>query len=403
MRVKKFVGTTMHEAVAQMREEFGREAVILDTRLTRQRGIWGFFGRKYVEVTAALDTRAANHKASAELSQDGKGGRGMAPLANGQLPGLKGNSSAAEPLPASEPAINMPAQLAWRLYQEAIKADRKDSGQHLEEAADSEQMESWPQEVKGLQGRLVNNGVETRLAAAIVQSVWQEIAAQAVDGEELLAKVKERVAAMVRCVPPWDLSDSTPKVAAVIGPTGVGKTTTLAKIAANYSLVAGADVGLITLDTYRIAAVDQLRVYSQIIGIPLRVAAKPEELEAAIDSWSGKDLILIDTAGSSPRDNDRLGEMEAALASIDGVERHLVFSVTTSYRDLAGMIRRFSEVGFDRLIATKLDETTCHGSLLTAYALARRPFSFLTDGQGVPECIRVAEAQHLSDLILGDA
>ncbi len=194
-----------------------------------------------------------------------------------------------------------------------------------------------------------------------------------------------------------------PKNILMIGPTGVGKTTTLAKIAANYSLIAGADVGLITLDTYRIAAAEQLRVYSQIIGIPLRVATRPEEIEEAIQSWSDKDLILIDTAGSSPRDDERLEEMEAVLASIDGIERHLVFSATTSYRDLASMIRRFSDVGFDRLIATKLDETTCHGSLLTAYALARRPFSFLTDGQSVPECIRVAEAEHLSDLILGDA
>ena len=297
----------------------------------------------------------------------------------------------------------MPAQLAWRLYQDALAMDKQGSEEPAGETASSKLMESWPEEVTSFQRRLVDNGVERRLAAAIVQSVWQEMADEPVDVERLLARTKERVAAMVRCVPPWDLSNSTPKVAAVIGPTGVGKTTTLAKIAANYSLIAGADVGLITLDTYRIAAAEQLRVYSQIIGIPLRVAAKPEEIEETIQNWSNKDLILIDTAGSSPRDDERLGEMEEVLASIDGIERHLVFSATTGYRDLANMIRRFSEVGFDRLIATKLDETSCHGSLLTAYALARRPFSFLTDGQSVPECIRVAEAEHLSDLILGDA
>jgi flagellar biosynthesis protein FlhF len=398
MRVKKFVGTTMHEAVAQMREEFGRDAVILDTRLTRQRGIWGLLGRKYVEVTAALDTRPANRRAQVQPPAKNNVGNGITRVFNG----IRSNASST-PSADQEPSGGMPAQLAWRLYQDALAMDKQGSEEPAGETASSKLMESWPEEVTSFQRRLVDNGVERRLAAAIVQSVWQEMADEPVDVERLLARTKERVAAMVRCVPPWDLSNSTPKVAAVIGPTGVGKTTTLAKIAANYSLIAGADVGLITLDTYRIAAAEQLRVYSQIIGIPLRVAAKPEEIEETIQNWSNKDLILIDTAGSSPRDDERLGEMEEVLASIDGIERHLVFSATTGYRDLANRIRRFSEVGFDRLIATKLDETSCHGSLLTAYALARRPFSFLTDGQSVPECIRVAEAEHLSDLILGDA
>ncbi|NLA57326.1 MAG: flagellar biosynthesis protein FlhF [Firmicutes bacterium] len=398
MRVKKFVGTTMHEAIAQMREEFGRDAVILDTRLTRRRGILGLFGQKYVEVTAALDTRTSGRKGPMPSPGDNQVSSGTTKIANG-----KKRDPSLTPSAGQESSVSMPAQLAWRLYQDALKLEKVSGGKPAGEAASGSMMESWPEQVKELHRRLVDNGVEGRLAAAILQSVWQELTQEPMDAAKLLARTKERVAAMVRCVPPWDLSSSTPKVAALIGPTGVGKTTTLAKIAANYSLIAGADVGLITLDTYRIAAAEQLRVYSQIIGIPLRVATRPEEIEEAIQSWSDKDLILIDTAGSSPRDDERLEEMEAVLASIDGIERHLVFSATTSYRDLASMIRRFSDVGFDRLIATKLDETTCHGSLLTAYALARRPFSFLTDGQSVPECIRVAEAEHLSDLILGDA
>jgi len=399
MRVKKFVGTTMHEAVAQMREEFGQDAVILDTRLTRQRGIWGFLGRKYVEVTAALDTKPTDRQTPSRPSEANRPSKGI-PKAAHSKPAA---AASLAPAASDESVVSMPAQLAWRLYQEALKMDKAGGGQPAEVSANGKAGESWPEEVANLQRRLVDNGVERRLASAIVQSVWQEMAGESVDMEKLVSRTKERVAAMIRCVPPWDLSNSKPKVAVLIGPTGVGKTTTLAKIAANYSLIAGADVGLITLDTYRIAATEQLRVYSQIIGIPLRVAGTAEEIEDALASWSGKDLILIDTAGSSPRDDERLGEMEAVLASIDGIERHLVFSATTGYRDLANVIRRFSEIGFDRLIATKLDETSCYGTLLTAYALARRPFSFLTDGQGVPECIRVAEAEHLSSLILGDA
>lgn len=203
--------------------------------------------------------------------------------------------------------------------------------------------------------------------------------------------------------PPWEFDEGLPKVVALIGPTGVGKTTTLAKIAANYSIIAGADLGLITLDTHRIAAVDQLRTYAQIIGIPLKVAETAEEVKDAVEGWSRKDLILIDTAGMSQRDTRGLQYVEAALESVTDIERHLVFSATTRYRDLVDIVRRFEEVGFERLIATKLDETTSYGILLTAYALTRKPYSFLADGQAVPECIQAADSKQIAELILGDA
>lgn len=400
MRVKKFIGSTMQEAIAQIRDEFGRDAVILDTRLAKRGGIWGLFGKKYVEVTAALDSETTGkqrQEGRKEPDQIRQGDRLQSLPSRSAFPGPGQQAREEEPMP-------IPAQIAWQLYQDTLKNETSATGTVSTDSAKAgHETHAWPPAVLAVEQRLVDNEVDKRLASAIVQSVWQESKDQLIDTEAITAKVKERIAAMLRCVPPWDFSGSKPTVVALVGPTGVGKTTTLAKIAANYSLIAGAEVALITLDTYRIAAVEQLRTYAEIIGIPLEIAETPEEVRSGVESWSRKDLILIDTAGTSQRDTERLQEVGIALQPITGIERHLVFSVTTRYRDLADIIRRFDQIGFDRLIATKLDETHCYGSLLTAYALARRPFSFLTDGQGVPECIQVAERNHMSDLILGDA
>ena len=400
MKVKKFIGSTMQEAIAQMRDEFGREAVILDTRLAKRRGIWGLFGKKYVEVTAALDSEPKGkqrQKGCDEPNQIGQRNRVQS------LPSIP--LSQVPPQQALEQeSISMPAQIAWQLYQETLKNETSAIGTiSTDVSGTGHEAHPLPPVVMAVEQRLVDNEVDKRLASAIVQSVWQELEDQPIDADTMNAKVKERIAAMLRCVPPWDFAKPKPTVVALVGPTGVGKTTTLAKIAANYSLIAGADVALITLDTYRIAAVEQLRTYARIIGIPLKIAETPKEVRRGVESWSRKDLILIDTAGTSQRDTKRLQEVGIALEPLTGVERHLVFSVTTRYRDLADVIRRFDQIGFDRLIATKLDEANCYGNLLTAYALARRPFSFLTDGQGVPECIQVAETNRISDLIMGDA
>jgi flagellar biosynthesis protein FlhF len=400
MKVKKFIGSTMQEAIAQMRDEFGREAVILDTRLAKRGGIWGLFGKKYVEVTAVLDSEPKGkqrQKACDEPNQIGQRDRVQS------LPSIPLSQVPPQQVLEQE-SISMPAQIAWQLYQETIKNETSATGTITTDVSGTgHEAHSLPPVVMAVEERLVDNEVDKRLASAIVQSVWQELKDQPIDADTMNAKVKERIAAMLRCVPPWDFAKPKPTVVALVGPTGVGKTTTLAKIAANYSLIAGADVALITLDTYRIAAVEQLRTYARIIGIPLKIAETPKEVRRGVESWSRKDLILIDTAGTSQRDTKRLQEVGIALEPLTGVERHLVFSVTTRYRDLADIIRRFDQIGFDRLIATKLDETNCYGNLLTAYALARRPFSFLTDGQGVPECIQVAETNHISDLIMGDA
>lgn len=445
MRVKKFVGSTMQEAVGRMREEFGPEAVILDTRWVRSGGLFGLLGRKRVEVTAVLEggqrqasafrTRKTSALSTA-LSQADTGWDDNLYYRPGRLPAIgssaskpgrnRGESFCGEDTGAeakqrtivkqgkAEPVV--PAGLGQQVYRRSLSSTRQPQSQ-LQEAFSPElnnrngseprkgeekaRNVSLPKPLAAVHSQLVSSDVDERLATAILRSIRPEIEKSGADYANAVRQVRERMTAMLKCVPPWEFSEG-PKIVILLGPTGVGKTTTLAKIAANYGLIAGVDVGLLTIDTYRIAAVEQLRVYAELIGIPLEVARNPQEVQKAIKRLAGKDLILVDTAGRSQRNGEHMQELREMLAALPGVERHLVFSATTRCRDLMDIIRRFQAIGFDRLIATKLDETTSYGILLTAYAAARRPFSFLTDGQVVPDDIQVAEAAHIAKLIVGE-
>jgi flagellar biosynthesis protein FlhF len=191
-------------------------------------------------------------------------------------------------------------------------------------------------------------------------------------------------------------------VVALIGPTGVGKTTTLAKLAANLKLKERHRVGLITLDTYRIAAVDQLKRYADIIGSPLRVVSGAEELRDAAQSMSNLDFLLIDTAGRSPNDALKLNELKGVLAAIEPDEVHLVVAATASQQCLELAASRFGEVRTDKIIFTKLDEAANAGVLLNVVRKINKSVSYLTTGQDVPDDIEVGQARRLAQLILGD-
>jgi len=192
-----------------------------------------------------------------------------------------------------------------------------------------------------------------------------------------------------------------PHVVALIGPTGVGKTTTIAKHAAKLKLDEKRKVGLITIDTYRIAAIDQLKKYADIIGSPLRVVGNPEDLRDAIAAMSDCDYVLIDTAGRSPKDTLKLNELKTFLEAANPEEVHLVLSTTAS-RECADLaIERFADVRVDKLIFTKLDEANHVGTVLNIIRAVKKPLSYVTTGQDVPADIEVARGRRIAQLILG--
>jgi flagellar biosynthesis protein FlhF len=181
----------------------------------------------------------------------------------------------------------------------------------------------------------------------------------------------------------------------------VGKTTTLAKLAATFKLRDKKKVALVTIDTYRIAAVDQLRTYANIIKVPLHVVLSPEELSDALAQCRGYDVVLIDTAGRSQRDCDRLDDLRQFIAMADPHEVHLVLSSTASQQVLEQAVDRFTKVRIDRIIFTKLDEAVSFGVLLNVVRRVNKQLSYVTTGQEVPHQIEPGRSERLADLILG--
>jgi len=218
----------------------------------------------------------------------------------------------------------------------------------------------------------------------------------------LVESPADPVAALERRIAVSGPIDTRPgrRVVALVGPTGVGKTTTLAKLAANYRLRDHARVGLVTVDTYRVAAVDQLRTYADIIDLPMEVVATPAEMRRAVEKLAGLDLVLIDTAGRSPRDEARIDELRALLGEARPDETHLVLSTTATAAGLRDAVRRFGVVRPTSLLLTKLDESPTLGHAAAPLVDAGLPGSYLTDGQSVPEDIRVAERRALAERIL---
>lgn len=195
-------------------------------------------------------------------------------------------------------------------------------------------------------------------------------------------------------------TEPAPRVVALVGPTGVGKTTTLAKLAANFRLKQNLRVGLITVDTYRVAAVEQLRTYADIIDLPMEVVSTPREMREAIQRFADLDLVLMDTAGRSPRDAVKVQELRSVLAEAAPDEVHLVLSTTAGSRSLVTTAEKFAGVGVTSVLLTKLDEATGLGHVLSLARRSRLPISYLTNGQNVPDDIATATTATLVDAIL---
>jgi flagellar biosynthesis protein FlhF len=187
---------------------------------------------------------------------------------------------------------------------------------------------------------------------------------------------------------------------ALIGPTGVGKTTTIAKLAAIASVLKEKSVALITIDTFRVGAVDQLKTYADIISVPLEVARTPKELKNLLARHSDKDLVLIDTVGRSPYNKLQIAEMKGFLDACPDVLICLVLSVATNHRDLNEIISRYGKFSIDKLVFTKLDETRRYGNLINVANRLKKGLAYVTTGQNVPDDIEVPVPANLAHLIL---
>ncbi len=257
-----------------------------------------------------------------------------------------------------------------------------------------------PESLFALFADLIDAEVSEELARELVERVRHEVS----DFDDIVM-TKARIARMIEeeinVSGPIRVTPGRRRIVALVGPTGVGKTTTIAKLAANFRLREKRRVGLITVDTYRIAAVEQLRTYADIIDLPMEVVSTPREMRGAVARLSDMELILVDTAGRSPRDEVKIQELKSMLAEAQADEVHLVLSSAAGSQGLIKTAKRFADVGTTSLLLTKLDEATGLGNLLPLLRDSRLPLSYVTNGQNVPDDILAAESQRLAAMVLG--
>lgn len=253
--------------------------------------------------------------------------------------------------------------------------------------------------------QLVLNGMDKRFAYGLMKTVTFELGEErAKNPEDVLDQVAFEIMRTTEVESPlsdFEKAENGPRVVALVGPTGVGKTTTVAKMASEALLRRNLKVGLINLDSYKVAAFDQLGTYAKILNVPFRSCANADDLRAAIQDFQSLDLIIVDTTGRSQRDPESLREMQTLLQNVPQIKTQLVLSVTTRDNELYDMANRFSMFRPQGIIVSKLDEATLYGSVYNVCQKVKLPLLYFTTGQRVPEDIEDATRERVAALILG--
>ncbi len=437
MLVKTFQAPTMAEALRQVKAELGPDAMILSTKKEKQGGILGFFSKQVVKVTAAIDPhrpapppppqpvreRPERERTAKEEFENSM----LAPLAR-ELRDLREKvevmSKRDEELrqrQSEQPPVvenqqpksgdgginlnNIPRQdleeIKKLLLNTLVRS--QDGGVKSVQWPDATLSNLVVTEVTSaekapLERELERQGIEPELQGKILETVNTLPLGQ---GEETLkGRLGEAFGRLIRFAGTLRMKKNAPRIIALVGPTGVGKTTTTAKLAAMYALNRGNKVALVTMDIFRVGAVEQLKTYTKIMGIPLEVASAPKELERAVDRHSDCDLILIDTAGRSHKDADKLEEMKGFLETTIQADIYLCLSATTKDRELEEILNRFSIFPISKVVFTKLDECESVGCIVNLLLKANLQIAYFTTGQRVPEDIEVATSVKLAELIL---
>jgi flagellar biosynthesis protein FlhF len=430
MQLQTFKAPTMAEALKQVKASMGSEAIILHTRTFQVRSWMGLRRREVVEITAGKGMNIGDRPGRGAGNGGARGrdpgpvarATGRAAPARADRPTLKlagagtytpaavARPGAAGPRPISAdpgrqlldtPAATSAAVIGLSQEISSLKAIVKD----LVSATRRQRIPEVPEDLFDYYLQLIQNEVAEEIATDIVKTLQKQVRPEKFPETQYVnEKIAEQIERFIPTAGPIHRTKKTgPHVVALIGPTGVGKTTTIAKLAANLKLREKKNVGLITLDTYRIAAVDQLRRYADIIGAPLRVVAGSEDLKDALASMNDLEYVLIDTAGRSPNDTLKLNELRSVLEAAHPDEVHLVLSTTASQECVELAVNRFGEVRVDRIIFTKVDEAAHLGMVLNVVRKVNKELSYITTGQDVPDDIEVSGGKRLAQLILGKA
>lgn len=375
MVIKKYIVKNMNEALTRIRYELGKDAIIISQRKIREKGIAGFLKPKLIEVTAALENNKINK------SNDIKNDREIESFKN-SLSDLKEIISKEE-------------------EKKEFKYNRKTN--YVKE----NNLETEVNEIKELLNKVLKNTNKEKTEDVISEYLKD------IDIEENLIKelniedyenteiFKEDFKSFLEKEISISNNALSGKVV-LVGPTGVGKTTTIAKLAGRMALIEKKKVGLITIDTYRIGAVEQLKTYAEIMNIPFKVVITLKEMTEAIEILKDCDVILIDTTGRSCKNTMQLSELRAFIDKVEADNISLVISAVTKNNDIETILKGYEDINYDNVIITKLDETNSYGNLYKIIEKSKKNISYITIGQNVPDDIKVPSSDELIKLILGE-
>ena len=390
MKIRRYIANNNQEAILKVKMDLGNDALILNTRKVRQKGIFGLFFKPRVEVLAAIDEYGTRKEPENPCSEE-------KPLNSTKDVKNKINFDEKEEKIANlENKITNMEDMLQKIYSQIyVKGKIPDSGQR------EEKHEQASKVLQIFYNNLIRNEVEIDIARRIIDSVAAKVGDNA--GVNDTASVLYSIVAGIMGKPEMigPSREGKPSVIIFVGPTGVGKTTTLAKIAANYLLNQKKSVGLITADTYRIAAVEQLKTYAEILGIPVSVVYSASDMSDAVNRYSEKDIILIDTAGRSHRNKAQFEEMKAMVIASGADEVYLVLSSTTSIRSCREVISNYDFLKDYKLIFTKTDEAPVLGIILNIRFITGKKLSYITTGQNVPDDIEAVNVDKITKSLIG--
>jgi flagellar biosynthesis protein FlhF len=355
MKIKKYIGQTAHEAMLKLKMELGPDAVVLSTKTIRARGFLGFLKKPLIEITAAfeekdlLKVRTTNHYES------------------------KLNNINEELIELKNIIKNIP-----------VSKNESDDFIPI--------MDKWNK-------RLISNGVDPHISTKLLKEIEEQFNIKEKDSETIKKIIKYSLSEILGNPQSIQINEKQ-KIIYFIGPTGVGKTTTLAKIAANLVLENKYDIGLITSDTYRIAAVEQLKIYSEILQLPLEIAYNSEDMIKSLEIFNTKDVIFVDTAGRNHNDYMQLEELKKIMNPIENKEVFLLINATIDFRVLNNLLDKYDFIDNFKLIITKIDESENYGNILNIKYYSNKELSYYTIGQNVPDDIKVVSVEDIVEKLI---
>jgi flagellar biosynthesis protein FlhF len=401
MIIKKFAAPTMTEALSQVRNELGTDAIILSTRTERKGHVFDFRGRSVVEVTAALDDSALKGNGSGRKKRIHSRSSSISPAEARVYP--PETSGVYEP-PKHDGGSDV-RDIGNHIKLEQIIQDIKEIRHSIKVLADSiivGDMGGLPRNCAHLLTKMRTSGMDETLSKRIIHQLLDELnGAELSNSQIIVEKASHLLVTSFPEVLPVIFRGVQPTMVAFVGPTGSGKTTTIAKIGTEFALQKGKKVALLTIDTKRVNALGQLKAYCRIINIPLYISYTTDDLKGIMPRLQENEVVLIDTPGTGPLDKAQLDIIDKFFQYICPQETHLVMGISLSQHEMKQVFNCFKTLNPNRLLFTKLDETETYGQILSFAISSQVPLSYVTYGQNVPGDYSLANPREIVHHCLG--